>query len=108
MKKCPYCAEEIQDKAIICTHCGRDIVIKEPKQIILSIQPPNRPFIYVAAAGLIIGGFLPSATIYSNFGSISIYGIQGDGVITAFIGVVLGVVALTYKDQKKDFLDISF
>jgi hypothetical protein len=70
-----------------------------PQVRLVRLAPPKQPAArWVAlgsAVGLLLGAILPWISASSLFGSVAVNGIEGDGKITAGLGVAAGIVLLT-------------
>lgn len=114
MKQCPFCAEQIQDDALVCRFCNRDLTAKKAK------KPLSRVVLVVACAlvGLGViggGGYYVSRVIGAHMGP--------QGVVRAYLDAPPGGekyafichapqiskadLAAYYKDTKEPARDIE-
>jgi hypothetical protein len=90
---CPACGREVPDGAATCPACGHAL---DEESAALGETGAARPWgraMLIGAAAVVLGSFLPWATVSTFIGSVNVFGTEGDGVLTLFIGAVLAFVA---------------
>ena len=80
MKKCPYCAEEIQDAAVKCKHCQSELMGSKTAQKIVDTHKSNGKTFQLFGIVVMVAA-IPGCEIS-----------QGVGVALFVIGFLLAII----------------
>lgn len=87
MKLCPFCAEEIQDAAIVCRHCGRDLAGTGVGRVAVAppaAKPRRNPLLVAATViGVAVLGFFGLMIV---IGILAAYSSQGSTRLSRELG----------------------
>jgi len=75
VKKCIYCAEYVQEDAVVCRHCGRDLAETVPLHLARTPYTQRKPaatklaaiLFLVAACSLLFLGMVLILLVYSSY-----------------------------------------